>query len=79
MPDEVTSIKEFINEVQALNASRGHFQIESVKENPNLTIVISVYDGIKPSHQVLDELWNWAEENGLKEVMNKIKQFEEMS
>lgn len=63
-------------QVQEMGAGSGHAVMNNIKHTKDLTAVISIYDGEKPSHMVLDELYEWAEENN-KEVSDKIKELEQ--
>lgn len=60
------------NDVLKLNAGEGHIMLNNIRHTENLTAVISVYDRVKPSHIVLDELYEWAEVNS-PEVVKKIQ------
>lgn len=46
--------------VQA-NAETSHVISRDLPEYPNVTSVRSVYNGVRPSHEVLEELYKWAE------------------
>lgn len=63
------------NQVKDLGAGDGHISINNIKHTKGLTALISVYDGIKPSHMVLEELYEWAEKNNeeVKLLIEKIE------
>lgn len=63
MSKEFTTIQSLIKQVQELNAGEGHIELSGLNGDPDLTAVISVYEGQNPSHKVLDKLYEWAEEN----------------
>lgn len=69
-------LENLYKQTKDMNAGCSHFAIEGVFGDKTATAVLSVYDGQKPAHQVLDELYNWAEETGNREVMNKIETLE---
>jgi len=62
-------------QVQELKAGSGHFTINDIKHTKGLTAVISVYDGVKPANMIIDELYEWAEENN-EEVKLLIEKLE---
>lgn len=64
-----------VDQVKKLNADDGHFTANNIQHTKGLTSVISVYDGIKPAHMVLSELYEWAEVNN-EEVKNLIEKIE---
>lgn len=64
-----------VDQVKKLGAVDGHFTANNIQHTKGLTSVVSVYDGIKPAHMVLSELYEWAEENS-KEVKDLIKRIE---
>lgn len=72
MSKESSIIENLARQVQEFNAGEGHVEMGEVFGNPNLTAVISVYEGQNPSHKVLDRLYEWAEENN-EEVAEKIR------
>lgn len=65
-------------QVKETNAGECHIVLEGIKKDENATAVVSVYYGQRPAHNVLDKLWNWAEEKNLGDVMDKIKELEEI-
>lgn len=75
-------MKEMINnlyeQVTSMNAGEGHVQLDGIKNDSKATAVISVYHNQRPANKVLDELWSWAEEKNLGDVMDKIRELEEM-
>lgn len=52
-----------VDQLKKLDATDGHYTIHNIEHTKGLTSVVSVYDGIKPAHMVLSELYEWAEEN----------------
>lgn len=69
-------IKKLAAQVQEINAGVGHMKLENIEKTQGLTAVISVYDNQKPAHMVLDELYEWAEENNaeVKALIEKLEQ-----
>lgn len=63
------------NQVQSLGAGNGHISMNNIKHTKGLTAVISVYDNIKPAHIVLEELYEWADNNN-EEVKKLIEKLE---
>lgn len=63
-----------VEQMQKLNAAESHVMLNNIHKTDGLTAVISVYDKQKPSHMVLDELYEWAEENNeeVKELIEKL-------
>ncbi|TCI25273.1 hypothetical protein EVJ32_10760 [Exiguobacterium sp. SH5S4] len=45
-----------------MNAETAHVISSGYKQHPEVTTVTSVYNGVKPSHVVLEELYEWAKE-----------------
>lgn len=76
MSKEKSIIEDLAKKVQDLNAGEGHLTMGGIFGNPNLTAVISVYEGQNPSHKILDALYEWAEENN-KEVAEMIESLAE--
>lgn len=70
------TILNFASQVQELKAGSGHISMNNIKHTKGLTAVISVYDGIKPANMILDELYEWAEENN-EEVRSLIEKLEQ--
>lgn len=78
MPDksiEANTIFNLADQIKKLNAADGHMTLNNIRHTKGVTAVISVYDGIKPSHKVLEELYEWAEKNDpdLKERIEKLE------
>lgn len=71
------TIKSLYDQVKQLDAGCAHFIMNKPFKDEKACAVIGVYDGQKPSHMVLDELWEWAEENGFNQVMDKIRELED--
>lgn len=71
-------IKNLYDQVVGMNAGEGHVTIEEVHHDPKATAVISVYHNQRPANLVLDELYQWAEENGLSAVVERIHLLERM-
>lgn len=59
-------------QVMQTGAGEGHVQFASIKGDPKATAVVSVYHEQRPSHEVLDELYLWAESKGDKNLLEKI-------
>lgn len=72
MDDKV--ILSLAEQVQKLGAGEGHVTFNNIKETEGLTAVISVYDNQKPAHLIVEELYEWAEENNpeVKEMIEKL-------
>lgn len=43
------------------NAETAHIVLGAFPEHPNVTTVQSIYNGVRPSHEVLSDLYKWAE------------------
>lgn len=71
------TVESLYEQMKELEASEIHFQIESIFGNKQATAVISVYDGVKPAHKVLEELYYWAQENQNQELLDKIEEISE--
>ncbi|GAK41928.1 hypothetical protein TCA2_4420 [Paenibacillus sp. TCA20] len=76
MSQEGQVIKHLVEQMKALNADNAHTQLQNIEQTQGLTVVISIYDNLKPAHEVLDELYEWAEENN-EEVKELIEQLEQ--
>jgi len=61
-PKVKSELHGLIETALAVNAETAHIVREQHEEHPSVTTVVSVYNGVKPSHVVLDELYKWAEE-----------------
>ncbi|WP_028982851.1 hypothetical protein [Sporolactobacillus terrae] len=59
--NETSSVKSLYTQVKALNGSNGHMVMKGIYHDNKATAVISVYNDVKPSHMVLDELWDWID------------------
>lgn len=84
--NESSSVKSLYEQVRALNGSNGHMLMNQIFHDQKSSAVISVYRGVKPSHMVLDELWDWidnTESNNELDVkirsvlMDKIREIED--
>lgn len=62
--------------MQELGAKNAHVTINNIKHTKGFTAVISVYENVKPAHMILDELYEWAEENNeeVKLLIEKLEQ-----
>lgn len=69
------TISALVNLQKKLGSKTGHFVAHNIYETKGLTAVTSVYDNIKPAHMVLEELYEWAQENN-EEVMLLIERLE---
>lgn len=56
------------------NAGEGHVQFKGIKNDPQAIAVVSVYHGQRPSHEVLDDLYEWAEKRKDKALLDKIEE-----
>lgn len=56
-------IQSLIKTTLEMNAGAGHMAMYNVNHTKDLTVVVSVYDTMKPANMVLDELMEWAEVN----------------
>jgi hypothetical protein len=77
--NKMSEIKEMVNglaeQMEQINANEGHITIRGNTEDGEIsevTAVLSVYRNLKPSHSVLSELWDWAEDNKHEFVLDKI-------
>lgn len=75
--NEIVIIKNLVKQVQELNAGVAHLQLSNIEGIQGMTAIISVYDGQKPAHMVLDELVQWAEGRGMHMLIEKIEQLEQ--
>lgn len=78
MESVVKTIESIYESTKKLNAGEGHFEIGGAFHDDKATVVLSVYVDQKPSNKVLNELWDWAEENQNEDLMNKIKTLSEL-
>ncbi|GIN67093.1 hypothetical protein FKN04_13045 [Bacillus glycinifermentans] len=67
-------IFKLVDQMKQLEAPEAHFTANNIKHTKGLTAVVSVYDQQKPAHLVLEELYEWAEDNNI-EVKNLIDKF----
>lgn len=69
-------LKSLAKQVTKMNAGVGHVKLENIEKKQGLTAVVSVYDNQKPAHMVLDELYEWAENNNeeVKLLIEKLEQ-----
>ncbi|MCD7911076.1 hypothetical protein KC480_05990 [Bacillus velezensis] len=67
-------IFKLVDQMKKLGAPQAHFTANNIKHTKGLTSVIAVYDQQKPAHMVLQELYEWAEENNMevKELIEKL-------
>ncbi|KQN96895.1 hypothetical protein [Paenibacillus sp. Leaf72] len=72
MSKEKSILESLAKQVQELKAGVGHMEIDEILGNPNMTAVISVYEGQNPSHKILDAVYEWAETNN-EEVAEMIR------
>ena len=63
-----------VDQMKQLEAPEGHFVANNIKHTKGLTAVISVYNQQKPAHMVLDELYEWSENNNeeVKSLIEKL-------
>lgn len=71
---ESSMIASLVKQVEQTNAGEGHLAMGGIYNKPNLTAVVSVYDGQNPAHSILDHLYKWAEKNKQDEVVQMIEQ-----
>lgn len=62
------------DKIKQAGATDGYFIMHNIRHTKGITAVISVYANIKPAHEVLEELYKWAEINNseVKELIEKI-------
>lgn len=68
-------VTDLAKQVKQMNVGEAHIQEENIHKTKGLTSVISIYNGQKPAHLVVEELYKWAEENN-EEVKLLIKKIE---
>lgn len=73
----VDTIKSLYDQAKQFKAGCAHATIHKPFKDEKACAVIGVYDGQKPPHMVLDELYEWAEENNMNQVMDKIRELED--
>jgi hypothetical protein len=63
-----------VDQMKQLGAPEAHLTANNIKYTKGLTAVISIYDQQKPAHMVLEELYEWAENNNkeVKELIEKL-------
>ncbi|MCY8466427.1 hypothetical protein [Bacillus atrophaeus] len=68
-------IFKFVDQMKKLETPQVHFTANNIKNTKGLTSVISVYDQQKPAHMVLEELYEWADNNNkeVKELIDKLR------
>lgn len=61
---------------EKLGSSENHILSKDINGKKDTFGVISYYSGVKPSHLVLEELYEWAEENNkeVKELIEKLSE-----
>ena len=64
MPENKTpnKLEGLIETTIKMNAETAHIVAGDFEQYPKVTTVTSVYNGVKPSHVVLEELYEWAKE-----------------
>jgi hypothetical protein len=72
------TIKQLYEQVISMSAGEGHVTLGELYNDPKATAVISVYHDQRPANEVLEDLYVWAEENGLTMVVEKIHQLDKM-
>lgn len=55
------SFRNMAKSAKVMNAETAHITFKELDHDPNVTAVMSVYNGVKPSHVVLEQLYEWAE------------------
>lgn len=76
MSTESKMIDSLWTQVTTLGGAEGHAKLTF--EDKSKVAVISVYRNQRASHEVLDDLYEWAEENKDQILMDKITQLSEV-
>lgn len=71
-------IHNLYKQVVVTKAGEGHIIFNQIMNDPKAFAVVSVYHNQRPAHEVLDELWFWAENNDLHDIMDKIRELEKL-
>lgn len=66
------TIKALYDQLIVANAGEVHIQFRGVENDNQAIAVVSVYHGQRPAHDVLDDLYLWAEERGDDVLLAKI-------
>lgn len=72
LSDDNKIIQSLIDSTLEMNAGDAHINLFNVNHTKDLTVVVSVYDTVKPSNMVLDELLEWAEKHD-QELVERIE------
>ena len=72
-----SAILHLADQVGKLRGTDGHMTLQDMKGKKGLIGVISVYVNQKPAQMVLEELFEWAEETGNVQLVDKIIELEE--
>lgn len=69
-----TIVENLAKQTKKFNAGEAHVELGGILNNPDLTAVISVYNGQNPAHKVLERIFDWAEENNeeIAEMIRKL-------
>lgn len=71
--------KGMINDLVAATNSMGGTSSITFEREDGITVEIASYPkGIRPARKVLDDLYDWAEESGLDNIVEKIIELEEL-
>ncbi|MGO2566555.1 MAG: hypothetical protein ACTH8E_12380 [Brochothrix thermosphacta] len=62
--------------MENIGADNFHFSLEEVLGKTDYTVVQSFYIGVKPAHEVLSELESFLEEQGYKDVIEKLEEIQ---
>lgn len=71
------TIKVIYDEMKRTKSDSIHFTANQIYKDEKACAVISVLDGKKPPHMILDELIQWAEENNHQELLDRINSLED--
>ena len=70
----VEAVNGLKKQVDVFGGAEAHMTAENIHNEEGTTAVLSVYKGVKPSHMVLEELYEWAEEKGDQTLVDKIEE-----
>lgn len=73
------SVVDVMNNLIERSRAMGVKSTETFELEEGITVLIAAFPkGVKQSVEVLDDLFEWAEEKGLQEVVEKIIELEEL-
>ena len=70
----VEAVNGLKKQVDVIGGSEAHITANNIHNEEGTTAVLSVYKGVRPSHMVLDELYEWGEEMGNQALVDKIEE-----